>query len=135
MEIAGWLSCERQHVVEAAFGSDSSCAAGLSLTQPSRACALCLGPQSQGDSIEIILSGRRQEGFDAAVAGRPELKDAHFCSCDIDDPASLEAALQARFLRHPSTVIVDRMHHLLCFRVVARRASPNIRHLCQTCRL
>lgn len=97
---------------------------------------IVLGPQSQGDSIEITLSGRRQEGFDAAVAGRPELKDAHFCSCDIDDPASLEAALQARFLRHPSTVTVDRMRHLLCFRaLLSRRASPNIRHLRQACRL
>ena len=85
------------------------CSWTATLTQTSRANALCLGPQSQGDSIQITLSGRRQEGFDAAVAGRPELKGARFCSCDIDDPASLEAALQARFMHRPSTVIVNRM--------------------------
>lgn len=50
--------------------------------------------QQRKDSIRVSLSGRRQEGYDAAVANRPELQDTDFCCCDIDDPASLEAALQ-----------------------------------------
>lgn len=50
--------------------------------------------QHKKESIRISLSGRRQEGFDAAVANRPELQGVEFCRCDIDDAASLKQALQ-----------------------------------------
>ena len=44
-------------------------------------------------SCTLSLAGRSQDSFTAAKAARPELGAASFRRCDVDDPASIAAAL------------------------------------------
>lgn len=62
------------------------------LTADCRSCS-CVCAQ-QGVDVDISLSGRRPEAFDKVLQARPELKTARFRQCDIDDAASLAAALE-----------------------------------------
>lgn len=45
-------------------------------------------------SARLSLAGRSEQGFRDAIARRPELSGASPLRCDIDDPASLAAALK-----------------------------------------
>ncbi len=47
-----------------------------------------------GADVDISLSGRRPAGYEKLVEARPELKGTRFVQCDIDDAASLAAALK-----------------------------------------
>jgi Saccharopine dehydrogenase NADP binding domain len=44
--------------------------------------------------VELVLASRSRPSYDAAVRSRPELRAAAFAECDIDDGASLQAALR-----------------------------------------
>ena len=49
--------------------------------------------QSDAD-LDIVVSGRTLESFEAAKKDRPALEATRFMACDIDDPAALESALK-----------------------------------------
>jgi hypothetical protein len=53
-----------------------------------------------GADVDISLSGRRPAAYDKVLEARPELEATRFLQCDIDDAASLAAALKVGSRRH-----------------------------------
>ena len=46
--------------------------------------------ETHGAEIEVAIAGRSRENYDACVQRRPQLRDAPYVACDIDDLTSVK---------------------------------------------